>query len=197
MNEPLKRPDLTMPPAEADFLHKQYVVASVILEYGAGGSTLLAAEMAEKQVFTVESDQDWIAMMQAWFAANPPLSPVTLHHGDIGPTVDWGRPKSESQWRKFLNYPLTIWDHAALVHPDLVLIDGRFRVGCFLATLMRITRPVTVLFDDYVNRKGYHVVEEFHKPVEQVGRMARFEVSPRKPDAKEFGRWAALMQRPL
>mgnify|MGYP003625913499 FL=1 len=193
----VKRPELTMPQAEADLLRREYAAAEVILEYGAGGSTLVAAEMAEKQVFAVESDQGWIAMMRAWFAANPPLSPVTLHHGDIGPTVDWGRPKSESQWRKFLNYPLTIWDHPALVQPDLVLIDGRFRVGCFLATMMRITRPVTLLFDDYANRKAYHIVEEFQKPAECIGRMARFEVKPRQPDATEFGRWVALMQRPL
>lgn len=197
MPTPLKRPELTMPPQEAALLRKEYAAASVILEYGAGGSTLVAAEMTGKQVFAVESDGDWIAMMKEWFAANPPSSQITLHHGDIGPTVDWGRPKSESQWRRFLNYPLTIWDHPALVHPDVVLIDGRFRVGCFLATLMRITRPVTVLFDDYANRKAYHIVEQFYEPIARVGRMARFEVAPRQPSAAEFGRWAALMQRPL
>jgi hypothetical protein len=136
-------------------------------------------------------------MMTEWFAANPPLSAVVLHHGDIGPTTDWGRPASESQWRKFLNYPLSVWDRSDLIHPDVVLIDGRFRVGCFLATLMRITRPVTILFDDYARRKPYHIVEEFCAPQARVGRMARFEVSPRQPAPTEFGRWAALMQRPL
>lgn len=178
-------------------LREDYARASVILEYGAGGSTLVAAEMTGKQVFAVESDASWIGMMKDWFAANPPLSPVTLHHGDIGPTTDWGRPAHESQWRKFLNYPLTVWDRDDLLHPDVVLIDGRFRVGCFLATLMRITRPVTILFDDYARRKPYHLVEEFGQPQARVGRMARFEVSPRHPTPTEFGRWAALMQRPL
>jgi hypothetical protein len=78
-----------------------------------------------------------------------------------------------------------------------VLIDGRFRVGCFLATMMRITRPVVVLFDDYKGRKPYAVVEEFFAPSAMGGRMARFVVSPRTPDPSEFGRWARLMQKPL
>jgi hypothetical protein len=193
----LKRPELTMPEAEAALVRAQYAKAAVILEYGAGGSTLIAAEMLGKHVFAVESDQDWINVMRGWFAANPPLSPVVLHHGNIGPTKDWGRPAESSNWRKFLNYPLTIWDHDDFHHPDLVLIDGRFRVGCFLATLLRITRPVTVLFDDYVHRKAYAVVEDYFTPVEVVGRMARFEVTPRPPTPQEFGRWATLMQRPV
>lgn len=197
MTDALERPELTLPPEAAELLRMEYDRATVILEYGSGGSTLLAAEMTGKQVFTVESDRGWINMMRAWLAAYPPLSQVEIHHADIGPTKKWGHPKDETYWRRFIGYPLSVWDRPDFIHPDVVLIDGRFRVGCFLATLMRITRPVTVLFDDYTGRKPYAVVEEFFKPTGFADRMARFEVEPRIPTSSEFGRWAALMQKPL
>ena len=62
--------------------------------------------------------------------------------------------------------------------PDLVLIDGRFRASCLVAVLMRATRPVTVLFDDYLKRRYYHGVEALARKEEMVGRMARFTVTP-------------------
>ncbi len=63
--------------------------------------------------------------------------------------------------------------------PDVVLIDGRFRVACFLTVMLRATKPVTVLFDDYHKRPEYHWIEEFGAPVDRARRMARFEVTPR------------------
>ncbi|MBL4916347.1 hypothetical protein [Szabonella alba] len=193
----LSAPELTMPPEAADLLRETYAGAGVILEYGSGGSTVLAGSMPGKRVFAVESDTGWITRMKDWFAGNPPASKVVLHHGDIGPTGKWGHPVDESHWRRFLNYPLTVWDRPDFAHPDVVLVDGRFRIGCFLAVLMRITRPVTLLFDDYTGRASYRAVEDFARPAGFAGRMARFEITPRPPRPEEFGRWVKLMQRPL
>jgi protein O-GlcNAc transferase len=39
------------------------------------------------------------------------------------------------------------------VSPDVVLIDGCFRVACFLACWANIQRPTTVIFDDYTERR--------------------------------------------
>ena len=61
-----QRPVLTLPPAEAEALRAAYAIADVILEYGSGGSTALAAEMPGKTVFSVESDAAWLAGMQGF-----------------------------------------------------------------------------------------------------------------------------------
>jgi hypothetical protein len=42
MTEVLTPPKLTLPPAEADAVRLAYGQARVILEYGSGGSTLIA-----------------------------------------------------------------------------------------------------------------------------------------------------------
>ncbi len=174
----VERPKLTLPEAEAAAVQAAYAAAAVILEYGSGGSTVLAAEMPGKRVFSVESDAGWLEMMARWFAANPPRAEVTLHHGDIGPTKEWGAPRDDAQFRRWPSYPVAVWDRPDFVHPDVVLIDGRFRAGCFLTTLFRITRPVTVLWDDYTHREGYHAMESFVAPRRLHGRMAEFLLEP-------------------
>ena len=172
-------PVLTMPPEEAAAVSAACAAARVILEYGAGGSTVLAAGMTGKTIVSVESDKAWVARLRDWFAEHPPVSPVTLHHADIGPTRDWGYPKTLRQHMKWAGYPIGVWDEPGFVAPDLVLIDGRFRLACFLTVLLRTTQPVTVLWDDYEDRPHYHRVEELVRPVAKAGRLARFEITPR------------------
>lgn len=176
--KPIERPKLTFPEAEAQLVALAYGEAGVILEYGSGGSTVLAAEMAGKRVFSVESDPDWLAMMQGYFVQNPPAAKLTLQLGDIGPTKSWGFPKGEQDFRKWPEYPLAVWDLPEFEAPDVVLIDGRFRAACFLAVLFRIKKPTLVLWDDYTERREYHAIEELVKPSEIVGHMALFELLP-------------------
>ncbi|MWB77210.1 hypothetical protein GLS40_04160 [Pseudooceanicola sp. 216_PA32_1] len=192
----IDRPELTLPEAEAALLRAEYAAASVILEYGSGGSTVLAGEMPGKRVFSVESDPDWAAMMRDWFAQTPPASPVEVIHADIGPTKEWGHPKSHHGWRSYPAYPLGVWELDEIPHPDVVLVDGRFRVGCALATAFRAQRPVVLLFDDYAGRQAYHVIEDYLGTPELTGRMARFEVTPQPVPAERLLQVIQLMQRP-
>jgi hypothetical protein len=194
------RPDapvLTLPPAEAALLRAEYARAGVILEYGSGGSTVLAGGMAGKRVFSVESDAGWIGKMQGWFATHPPVSPVVMHHADIGPTTAWGRPADETQFRKWPRYANSVWDRADFSHPDVVLVDGRFRAACLMIVALRITRPVTVLFDDYKRRKPYHAVEALVRPVAMAGRMARFDLVPMMLPPDRLGWLVGLFMKPL
>ena len=193
----IARPELTLPAPEAALLRDTYAAAEVILEYGSGGSTVMAGEMAGTCVFSVESDRDWAQMMRAWFAANPPLAEVDVIWADIGRTKEWGHPASDRGWRRFARYPLEVWDLPEFRHPDAVLVDGRFRLGCVLATMLRITRPVTLLFDDYAQRDQYHRIEEFTgPPAGMTGRMARFELSPRPVPPERLLTVIDWMQRP-
>lgn len=172
------RPELTLPEAEAALLAETYAAGRVILEYGSGGSTVLAGEMAGKTVTSVESDWAWVVRMRAWFVDHPPVSPVRVHHAAIGPTRDWGYPKTPRNHIRWAAYPVEIWDEADFSAPDVVLIDGRFRMACLLTVLLKATRPVTVLWDDYADRPHYHRVEELVQPALLAGRMARFDLTP-------------------
>lgn len=174
----LKRPKLTMPDVEAAELKGIYRQGSIILEYGSGGSTVMASEMSGKRITSVESDAAWLAKMQRWFAENPPASVPLMHHGNIGPTKPWGYPASNDTFRRWPGYAQSVWDLPGFAAPDVVLIDGRFRLACLLTVALRIGAPVVALVDDYIDRPPYHEAETMFGPPQMIGRMARFDLVP-------------------
>lgn len=186
----LSPPILTMPEAEAEALRAAYDAARVILEYGSGGSTVIAAAKPGARVFAVESDAAWLAMMQRWFDAHPAQANLSLVHGDIGPTKEWGMPVNNRRVAQWADYPTGVWERGDFEQPDLVLIDGRFRLACFLTVAYRSTAPVTVLWDDYALRTPYHEVERLVKPTRLYGRMAEFHVTPQVMRPEDLG-WIA------
>lgn len=194
----ISRPELTMPEQEAARLRAAYQAADVILEYGSGGSTVMACEMPGKTVFSVESDKDWAVMMRDWFTQNPPAkgSQVDVIWSDVGPTREWGYPRNNSEYLRFARYPLEVWDLRDFRQPDVVLVDGRFRTGCAMAAALRSTRPVTVLIDDYKRRKQYHKVEKYLGQPELIGRMAEFAVEPMPVPGDRLIEIIQMMTRP-
>lgn len=193
-----ERPSVIMPDEVAGLVRDTYAQADTILEYGAGGSTVMAAELPDKHVVSVESDRRWVRCMRRWFVANPPAEGTTVDviWSDIGKTAEWGHPADDSDWRKFASYPLGVWQRRKVPHPDVVLVDGRFRIGCALATAFSIERPVTLLFDDYTRRKGFSQVEEFLGVPVMTGRMARFRVAPATVPANRLLQIIKFMSRP-
>lgn len=181
----MERPVPTFPEAEAAVVARAYAGAEVILEYGSGGSTILAAELG-KTIFSVESDAVWLSRMQDWFDHHKQKGDVRLHLGHIGETRKWGMPKGNAGFAHFPGYALSVWDRPEFRHPDLVLIDGRFRPACLLATAFRISRPVRVLFDDYADRPEYHAIEEMFRPEMMHGRMAEFHLVPTQIPAERL-----------
>ncbi|ANT59411.1 hypothetical protein AYJ57_02955 [Salipiger sp. CCB-MM3] len=198
MSDVLTRPELTLPEAEAALLRAEYAAAEVILEYGSGGSTVLASEMPGKSVFSVESGKDWAQMMRRWLAAHPPArgTEVDVIWSDIGPTKEWGHPVSDAEWRSFPEYPLKVWDLPEFRQPDVVLVDGRFREGCALAAGFMTEKPLVLLFDDYAPRQHYHKVEHWLGRPQMTGRMARFEIVPQAFPVKDLLRIMKLTVRP-
>ncbi|MEP5154314.1 hypothetical protein [Planktotalea sp.] len=174
--ELIKRPELTFEPKVGRFVKQHYEQANVILEYGSGGSTVLASEMPDKVIYSIESSRVWTKMMRTWFEHAQPVSMPMLKHVNIGPTGKWGSPKDASRFQSYHLYPLSIWDADSFRHPDVILVDGRFRVACALTAMLRCTKKTTLLFDDYESRKGYHVIEDFLEKEAVVGNMAQFTV---------------------
>lgn len=176
-----------MPEAEIAHLGHVYSGAGVILEYGSGGSTELGARMPGKYIMSVESDRDWARSLRRKLCGPDILSPAVIHHVDIGQTGQWGRPLDAHAWRRFHAYPNEVWEQGWFRHPDVVLIDGRFRTACFATVMLRAERPVRVLFDDYGVRLLYHQVENFLRPTRMIGRMAEFHVEPGRIDPRKAG----------
>lgn len=174
--------ELTFSPQCSEYIARMYPKHEVILEYGAGGSTLLAAK-AGKKVITTETDPRWLIELMGAYKEQQLPGDIIPIWSDIGDTKAWGYPKDDSQFHSWPDYPQKAWrfceEHN--LTPDLILIDGRFRVASFLTTCVNVSKATTVLFDDYVERDHYHSIEALFKPVKIIeNRMAVFKIRPKK-----------------
>jgi hypothetical protein len=136
--------------------------ASIYLEYGSGGSTKAAARCQSiTSITSVESDPDYVEkhvlddQQVQESVASGRLKFILV---DIGPTGDWGRPKDRSKTHLWPNYALSPHMHGP--KPNLILIDGRFRVACSLVSMMQAPEAV-LLIHDYTVRREYHLLERF------------------------------------
>jgi len=182
------RPVMWFPDEVKAFVQERYRAAGCILEYGAGGSTVFAAGETGAQILSIESDRDWAAKIRDHLAQEGLARPgVEIRWADIGPTGAWGKPTRARDWGKFHGYPMQPWQDPGL-DPDLVLIDGRFRLGCLVAAALHCRRPLTVLIDDYEERPAYHRAEALFPLTRMIGHMAQFDLEPRAYSNTEFAR---------
>ena len=187
---------LTLDPPTADWLTSCYRdLSGVILEYGSGGSSVLALKSnRNNQLYSCETDSLWLARLSTFLTEEGLSDRFHPLHADVGSTKEWGYPDftqegfTHDRGTQFLMSAWKPWSvlRAKKVNPQFILIDGRWRVPSFLAAVVNCQAPVEVLFDDYLERKQYHVVESIQAPVRMIGRAALFEVEPKKYSAQEF-----------
>ncbi|WP_108468983.1 hypothetical protein [Polynucleobacter difficilis] len=178
---------LSFPKQLAKFFSNQALESSFILEYGSGSSTEFLIQN-KKKCMSVESDYVFfLNLLQKISIQGYALSTIPVFV-DIGPTKEWGHPLDTSKQSNWHTYSLRPWEilNNAKITPDLVLIDGRFRVACMLATLANITKPTKIIFDDYVDRPYKNIIEKYCKPLNVIDRAAYFEISPGKLSAKDI-----------
>jgi hypothetical protein len=146
----------------------------IYLEFGSGGSTILASRFVTKLV-SVETDRVFAAAVRR--ALPQSRAEVHLLTPNIGMTRDWGfpifghpTPARIARWKRLPKAP---WGILGSDIPDTILIDGRMRVACALECLLHITRDTCLLVDDYMGR-SYEAIERFANPIAFHGRMAEF-----------------------
>jgi hypothetical protein len=147
------------------------------LEFGSGGSTYMAAKLGIEFV-AVDSDPFFLAAVEKKIRLDGYARPGhVFKHADIGLTGHWGRPvgpvsaKRREQFRHYSDVPRECLNGPP---PDLVLVDGRFRVACAMKSLHMLRASDAnwrVVIDDYMSRPEYQAVAEFADPI-FIGRMA-------------------------
>lgn len=159
-----------MPHEETVFLRRQLSRARKYLEFGAGGSTLLALSRGVPSVTSVESDARLAGYLES--LATTSTSNFTCHVPPMNEISAWGFPIHEGDLTELGR----AYAHAAdgLSDVDTVLVDGRFRVACALAVATRVTGKTTLMIDDYGDREHYEVVEQYLGRPRMKGRLAVF-----------------------
>lgn len=171
------------------FFRDQIREARFYLEYGCGGSTVVAAKLG-KELISVEGDKYFLGSVMKKIG---PYSKGKFIHANIGQTGPWGLPlfKTATKGRvaRWKTYPEAPWAEIKKrgKMPDLVLVDGRFRVACALTSIKHLASApnVKILVDDYVeDRPYYQTIERFATLRSRHGRMALF--SPKSFNESEI-----------
>lgn len=155
---------IAMQPAEIALLRDVFSEAENYLEFGAGGSTCLAAEYPLACIDCVETDPEWIEAIQNHLRSGCVVraKAIRFHFADIGPTREWGFPHDDSFKSRWDSYFLEVWKKIDAV-PDLVLVDGRFRTACALCSFISCSRDTRVAVHDFYDqtdyRKNYSLLE--------------------------------------
>jgi hypothetical protein len=148
------------------------------LEYGSGGSTVLANALVTNLV-SVESDGARLADVRRNLEGADRRAMTKLIHVNIGLTQELGMPvftkPTRRRVRRWEEYARAPWRYFRTIgqQPELILVQGRFRVACVLESLLTLSplSKAQILLQDYVGRPEYEVVGRF-ADLELVGRMA-------------------------
>ena len=146
---------------EQDLFLKYLKQATNYFEFGSGGSTVWAlAQPNIKSITSIEADKNFAEKMQL------ECQTANIHWIDVGKTGAWSTPKNNLKQSEWHNYYEAL--KLTNVTPDLILIDGRFRVACALSCL---NTDALVIIHDFLNRPHYHEVLKYYDIIESVSTL--------------------------
>jgi hypothetical protein len=159
---------------EAALLESCLRCSEIYVEFGTGGSTVLASQLVKRTIISVDSSKEWQNRVAVACEGKESITRPDLILADIGPTREWGYPVGSEDPDSWCIYYTDVWKVRSSRNADLFLIDGRFRVACFLETLRRCMRDSVILFHDFTSRPDYHVVHEVAREVAKAGDLSLF-----------------------
>ena len=164
---------------EDELFKREVKRCSVYAEYGCGKSTSWVLSNTDAKVISVDTSLAWINQVTSTLTKSMREN-LEIKHVDLGPLGNWGKPVSYTHMDRFSEYTDSIFQQDEAI-PEVILIDGRFRVCCFLSSLLFAEPGTRLIFDDYIPRTPLHFVEKYTPRVEVCGRQCMFLV-PKKED---------------
>lgn len=182
--------DIRMTYPEKALLTGLLMNARRYVEFGSGGSTCLAASLVAESVISTDSSQEWHDRVREACVANKyPIQP-TLIYVDIGKTGDWGWPIDASARDNWPVYYSAVWENPLSKEADFFLVDGRFRVACFMQVMLHAPQNALIAIHDFGERPGYQIVREVAREIQKAETLSIF----RKREDYDVARASAILQ---
>jgi hypothetical protein len=149
------------------------------LEFGAGNSTVLAANSPNiNQITVVELDAGfWCDSI----LPNPAvrgnvdserINPLLI---DVGLINKWGYPMDKSSIKKWPSYHSSAFKNNP--NYDLVFVGGRFKIACILQACLQCPANTKILVYDFFSRPYSFVVSPFLRIEKRVDTMGLFSIN--------------------
>lgn len=152
------------------YFKKKLKKSKFYFEYGSGSSTIFANKLLKEYV-SIESDRNFYLFMKGKNIPN-------IKFIDFGYVFFFSVPifykfNKKKAFKIATNYANQIFKMKK--NPDLILIDGRYRVLCALTVLEYVKRnnikKITIILDDYGKRvKRYNELNKYYN-IKFVGRF--------------------------
>lgn len=166
--------DLIMSAEEKELFIETIKDSSVrnYLEFGSGGSTFTALLNSQANVFSVESNLDFIDHLRTWdyIKESEKNKRLIFEHINIGKVGDWGMPLEKEKIELFPNYSELIFKKHN-IRFDCILIDGRFRIACTLNSILNGCVFTKYIIHDFWNRPKYRIVLKYLDVIAYEGTM--------------------------
>ena len=152
------------------FFKKKLEKSKFYFEYGSGSSTIFANKLLKKYI-SVESDKNFYLFMKNKNIPN-------IKFIDFGYVFFYSVPifcrfNKQKAFQIASDYANQIFKTKN--KPDLILIDGRYRVLCALTVLDYIKKnnikKITIILDDYAKRKKQYNELKKYFDIKLVGRF--------------------------
>ncbi len=153
------------------------------LEYGGGWSTKIASTYGVN-FLSIESDKTFCKYLSKKYVNNPNQY---VKYIDIGITTRWGYPlhfsTREGDVKKYYEYVSFPFKNSnERLHFDTILIDGRFRISCFLQVLIdfaKYNKNSKVIFDDFFvdSRESYQFLLDYINEFDKHGSVCIIEIN--------------------
>jgi len=166
---------LAMQDYEAKLFRSFMRCSTKYLEFGCGGSTCLAASLVSGSVITIDSSSEWLEKVSDHCRNTGSKVQPSMIYIDIGPTGDWGYPVDPATRDSWPNYHQRVWDDDRSSEADMYLVDGRFRVACFMQILLHSKCNPVIAIHDFSSREFYHVISEVAREIARADDLSVFQ----------------------
>lgn len=164
--------DITMSITERVLFYRYLLKSNIFFEYGAGGSTYLACEINNiNKIYTVDTEPRYLDYLLSNKCLNNSYINGRFYptHATIGSVKKFIHPNNLHYKERWHIYPEMILTSALKNKniPDLVLIDGKFRVASVLASLIALPKGTEIIIiHDFFPRKQYYPILDFLEPID-------------------------------
>ncbi len=148
--------------------------SKIYLEFGAGYSTVMASR-SPTHTISIENHPYWLREV----SEDPDVAKaiedrkLELVYTSIGEVKSYAFPTDFINTYLWPTYYQRIWSTIDVL-PDLILVDGRFRVACTLTALMYISEDTIIAIHDFWTRPHYHSVLPFLTEVDRIDTFGFF-----------------------
>jgi hypothetical protein len=149
--------------------------ASKYVEFGCGGTTVLAHSMGCESIVTIDSSLAWLEKVKAACVPNG-ITEIKAIHVNIGEVKEFGYPKDDSRQELWEGYHTAPWIDPDLALADTYLLDGRFRVACVMQTALRCSAQAIIMVHDFADRPNYHCVREVLREIARADNLSVFQL---------------------